>query len=102
MYVVPATNQGEGFKFLFLHMVVRYKLQIHDVEAHLQQDDTARNILSGDLVFVQVNVFLGYQGRVSTVDEVILEDEVEDAAEMPQLYLLLVDKADVPGYVGVD
>ena len=58
-------------------MVVYYNMRLHDIEAHLKQDDPARNLPSGDLVFVQVNVLLGYQGHVATVDEVILEDEVE-------------------------
>ena len=83
MYVIPITNQGEGFELLLLHVVVEYKLRLHGVEAHLQQDDPARNLPSGDLIFVQVNVLLWNQVRVATADAVILEDEVEYAVEMP-------------------
>ena len=42
------------------------------------------------------------QGCVDTADKMILEDEVEDATDLPQLNLLLIEKADVSGYVGVD
>ena len=59
MYVVPATNQGERFEFLFLHVVIDYNLRLHDVEAHLQQYDCARNLLYVDLIFLQVDVAWG-------------------------------------------
>ena len=97
MYVVPATNQGDRFEFLFLHTMINYKLRLHDVEAHLQQDNPARNILSGDLIFVQVDVLLGAQGRAATADEVILEDKVENAADLPQSDILLVKNSGVTG-----
>ena len=77
------------------------KLRLHDVKPHLQQDNPARNVPSRDLVFVQVNALLGDQGRVATADKMILEDEVEDASELPQSDILLINKADVSGYVGV-
>ena len=77
-------------------------LRLHDVNPHLQQGNPVHNIISIDLVFVQVNALLGYQGRVATADKMILEDEVEDASELPQSDILLIKKAEVYGYVGVD
>ena len=83
-------------------MLIYDKLRLHYIKAHLQQDNPARNLPSRDLVLIKVNALLGDQGHVTNTNKMILEDEIEDVAELPQSDLLLIDKANVSGYIGVD
>ena len=47
-------------------------------------------------------MIVGLKGGVAGSLQVIFEDKVDGSAEVTKLYLLLVDKAEVPRYIWVD
>ena len=90
------------FKLSFFILVINHDLWLDYVKWHIENDDTACYAPISNSISIHELLIVGLKGGVSGYFHMIFEDEVDGAAEMMNLYLVLVGEAEIPRYICVD
>lgn len=100
--VVVRLGKGEILDIPLLRPVVDDELQLDDSHLHIQKGQPARDFASGHLIGVYELLLSGLKQRVARPRQVVIENEVEDGGETKKSNIVVVDKASVPCFIGVN
>ena len=102
MDVVLTCFNSKVFNSSLLILVINHQLQLDYVQHHIKEDYTACYTPINNFISIYKLLIVGLKRGVAGSFHGYFKDELDGPAELTTLYLVLVDKAEVPRYIWVD
>ena len=91
--------ESKIFELSLFSLVIDHKLWLDYILRHIENYDTTCYTRISNFINIHELIIVGLKGGVAGSFHVVFENEVDGAADLLKLYLLLVDEAEVTRYI---